>query len=231
MNFGTRNFSRIVNSGILNRMCIIIVIVISMAIAGCRSDDPAKALPAARAMFKEVYTEFNGQKKQYKQEYQEAKNALLTFKEAIKTAEDKDAEFAKVSAKWKRVEAEVKQLHEKFADLVSGADALYAELEYRANSITNDDQRMTRELHKINMSKENYTIRLKQSKNKLNLLDSVNTKVRNTMISLQISYTLDVLEEKLTETFQETDVMIESVMKELEELSRESELLLTKRFG
>jgi len=80
-------------------------------------------------------------------------------------------------------------------------------------------------------SRENYTIRLKQSRNGINKLDDVNTKVRDTITALEINYTIDVLEEKLTQTFQEIDTMIESVMKELEELSRESKLLLTKRFG
>ena len=231
MNFGAKNFSQIVKSVILNRMHTVIAMVISMAIIGCRADDPSEAITKARSMFREVFREFKDQRKQYTEEYKEAKDTLLTFKEAMKTAQDKDAEFAKVYAKWKRVEAQVTQVHEKFANLVSRADALYVELENRANAITKDDQRKTKELHKINVSKENYTIRLKQSRNKIDLLDDINTKVRNTMISLEINYTLNVVEEKLAETFQEIDAMIESVMKELDELSRESELLLTKRFG
>jgi uncharacterized protein (DUF3084 family) len=200
-----------------------------MAITGCRSDDPAKALPKARSMFNEVLTEFNAQREKVKQEFEEGKNTLLTFQEAIKTAQDKDVEFAKVYTKWKRIEEEVKHIHEKFSNLVSGADALYAELENRANSIT-DNQLKTKTLNSLNESKGNYTIRLKQSRNGINKLDEVNTKVRDTMTALEINYTLDVLEEKLTKTFQEIDTLIESVMKELEELSHESKLLLTKRF-
>ncbi len=230
MNFGTRNFSRIVNLVILNRIHTVIAIVIFIAIAGCRSDDPAKALPEARSMFNEVLTEFNAQREKVKQEFEEGKNTLLTFKEAIKAAQDKDVEFAKVYTKWKRIEAEVKQIHEKFANLVSGADTLYAELKNRANSIT-DNQLKTKTLNSLKESKENYLFRLKQSRNSINKFDDVNTKVRDTMTALEINYTLDVLEEKLAKTFQEIDTLIESVMKELEELSRESKLLLNKRFG
>jgi len=232
MNFESRDVIRIVNSVILNIMRTVLAIVIFMFVsAGCRSeDDPSKALPEARSMFNEVLIEFNTQREKVKQEFEEGKNALLTFKEAIKTAQDKDVEFAKVYTKWKRIKAEVKQIHEKFANLVSGADALYAELENRANSIT-DNQLKTKTLNSLKESKENYTIRLKQSRNGINKLDDVNTKVRDTITALEISYTLDVLEEKLTQTFQEIDMMIESVMKELEELSRESESLLTIRFG
>ncbi len=232
MNFESRDVIRIVNSVILNIMRTVLAIVIFMFVsAGCRSeDDPSKALPEARSMFNEVLIKFNTQREKVKQEFEEGKNALLTFKEAIKTAQDKDVEFAKVYTKWKRIEAEVKQIHEKFANLVSGADALYAELENRANSIT-DNQLKTKTLNSLKESKENYTIRLKQSRNGINKLDDVNTKVRDTITALEISYTLDVLEEKLSQTFQEIDMMIELVMKELEELSRESESLLTIRFG
>ncbi len=230
MNCGIRKFRRIVNLGILNKMRAVIAIVIFVGIPGCRSDDPAKALPEARLMFNEVLTEFNAQREKVKQEFEEGKNTLLTFQEAIKTAQDKDVEFAKVYTKWKRIEAEVKHIHEKFANLVSGADALYAELENRANTIT-DNQLKAKTLNSLNESKGNYTIRLKQSRNGINKLDEVITKVRDTMTALEINYTLDVLEEKLAKTFQEIDTLIESVMKELEELSQESKLLLTKRFG
>lgn len=231
MNCESRDVRRIVNSAMLSMMRTVFTVVIFMAVsAGCRSDeDPSKALPEARSMFKEVLSEFNAQKDKYYQEFGEGKNTLLTFQEAMKTAQDKDAEFAKVYTKWKIIKSEVKQIHEKFANLVSGADALYAEFENRANSIT-DEQLKTKMLHRIYESKENYTIQLKQGRNGIDKLDKANTKVWDTMTALEISYGLEMVEEKLTQTFQEIDMMIESVMKELKELSRESELLLTIRF-
>lgn len=230
MNVAARHVGRIVNSVTVSRIHIVIAIVFFAAITGCRSDDPSKDLSKARSMFNEVLTEFNAQKEKVKQEFEEGKNTLLTFQEAIKTAQDKDAEFAKVYTKWKRIEGEVKHIHEEFADLVSGADALYAELENKANTIT-DNQLKAKTLNSMNESKGNYTILLKQSRNGINKLDEVVTKVSDTMTALEINYTLDVLEEKLAKTFQEIDTLIESVMKELEELSQESKLLLTKQFG
>lgn len=232
MNCESRNISRIVKSAILNIIRTVLAIVIFMGVsAGCRSDDqPSEALAQARSMFREVLEDFKVQHENTKLELEEGKNTLLTFKETIKTAQDKDAEFAKVYAKWKRVESEVKKLHEKFASLVRGADDYYAEMDARADSIT-DNQLKTKTLNSLRESKDNYTIRLKQTRNKINVLDDVNTKVRDTMTALEINYSLDVLEEKLTETFQEIDTMIESVMKELRELLLESESLLSIRFG
>jgi len=233
MNFGAKNFSRIVNSVILNKIHTVIAIVILMAIIGCRSDDPVdpdKALPKAKSKFKKAIGEFRVQQKKVEEEYKEGKNTLLTFKEAMKTAQDKDAEFAKVYTKWKRIEAEVKQIHEKFAKLVSGADTLYAEYYNTANSIKNDQLR-TKTLYSVKVSKDDYTLKIKRRKKSINKLDDANTKVQDTMKALQVHYGLEELEEKVSQTFQEIDTMIESVMKELEELTRESELLLTKRFG
>jgi len=231
MNFESRDVSRILNSVILNIMRPVLAIVMFIALSGgCRSDeDASKGLAEARSKFKKVLTEFNAQREKVGLEFEEGKNTLVTFQEAMKTAQDKDAEFAKVYTKWKRVKEEVKEIHEKFANLVSGADGLYAEFGNRANSIT-DEQLKTKMLHRINESKDNYTIRLKQGRNGINKLDDANTKVWDTMTALEISYGLEVLEEKLTQTFQEIDMMIESVMKELKELSRESESLLTIRF-
>lgn len=232
MNCESRNMSKIVNSFILKIVYAVLPIVIFIAVlGGCRSEeDESRALAHARSIFKEVFEDFKVQNKKIKLELEEGTNALLTFKDAIKIAQDKDAEFEKVYTKWKRIEGEVKNLHEKFANLVKGADSFFTEMIDKANSIT-DGQLKTKQLHRINERKEKYTTRLKQSRNKINMLDDVNTKVRDTITALEINYSLDVLEEKLTETFQEIDTMIESIMKELEELSRESESLLTIRFG
>ncbi len=230
MNYGMnkfRMFSNLATTSIINTMFVIVILI---ATFGCRSDESDKALSKTRSMFNEVLTEFNAQKEQVRQEFTEGRKALLTFKEAIKTAKDKDVEFARVHSKWKRVETEVKKIHEKFAKLVRGADELYAEMTNKANSIT-DKQLREKTLKSLNESKENYTIRLKQSRNGIDKLDEVNTKVCDMMKALEINYTIDVLEEKLTKTFQEIDTMIESVMKELEELSKESKSLLNKRFG
>jgi len=208
--------------------CVITVIPI---LAGCRPKDDAELLPQARSLFQEVLSDFNAQKDKVTSQLEQGKNSLLTFQEAITIAEDKDAEFKKVYTKWRNVESEVQRLHEKFAGLVKGADSLYAELYGRANSITTSDALKTRTLQSLDESKQNYTIRLKQSRTMIDALDGLYTKVRDTMTALEINYTLDLLESRLTETFQEIDQMIQSVTIELDQLSRESELLLSKRFG
>jgi hypothetical protein len=217
--------------GCTPRVVFASVVALVAVLAGCRPKDDSELLPRARSIFQEVLTEFNAQRDKVTLELDQGKNALLTFQEAIKAAQDKDAEFGKVYSKWRTIESEVQRLHEKFAGLVKGADSLYAELYGRANSITTDDELKTRTLQSLDESKQNYTVRLKQSRTKIDALDGLHTKVRDTMTALEINYTLDMLESRLTETFQEIDQMIKSVTNELDQLSRESELLLSKRFG
>lgn len=226
----SRSTTRIAKPVILKSVCTILLLFLAVS-GGCGKDeDASKALAHARSIFREVFDDFKLQNEQVTLELEEGKNTLLTFQEAIRTAQDKDAEFSKVYTKWKKIEREVKNLHEEFANLVRGADSFFSEIAEKANSIT-DNQLKTEQLQRINERKENYTIRLKQSRSKIDMLDDVNTKVRDTITALEINYSLDVLEEKLTETFREIDTMIESIMKELEELSRESESLITARFG
>ena len=69
------------------------------------------------------------------------------------------------------------------------------------------------------------------TKIKINELDTINRKVQDTVTAIEISYSLDILEEELNKTFQEIDRMISSVMAELDKLSKESKALLSQRYG
>ncbi len=199
--------------------------------SGCSNVDNVPAdVKKARNEFKEIIEEFDDQKNEVAEEFQEGKQVLLTFKEAIKKAKDKDAEFAKVHNKWERIEDTVKKLHNKFKLLVQTADNFYAVLEEKANTIQDQDLR-AKTLTDLNASKQRYIERLKKTKIKINELDVINRKVRDTITALEISYSLDVLEKELNKTFEEIDKMISSVMEELDKLSKESKALLSQRYG
>jgi len=53
-------------------------------------------------------------------------------------------------------------------------------------------------------------------------------KVTDTMTALEIHFSLDVLEETLSKTFDEIDRMVTSIMADLDELTKESTALLKK---
>jgi chromosome segregation ATPase len=219
------------NSTIVYALCgVLVAVILATVVTGCRRKDDSQLLAQARSMFREVLVDFDTQRTRVTSELEEGKSTLLTFREAINSAQDKDAEFRKVHTKWRKVESEVQKLHAEFANLVRGADTLYAELYGRANSITTSDEMKTQSLRSLDESKEKYTDRLKQSKTKIDALDGLYTKVRDTMTALEIDYTLDILESRLTRTFEEIDTMIVSITEELDQLSHESESLLLKRF-
>lgn len=180
--------------------------------------------------FKEIINEFDNQKNEVADQFQEGKDVLLDFKEAIKRAKDKDAEFAKVHNKWEEIENTVRELHDKFKLLVETADQFYAVLEEKAHTI-HDSTLSEKTLNDLNRSKQRYIKRLKQTKVKINELDIVNRKVEDTITALEISYSLDVLEAELSKTFKEIDQMITSVMEALDKLSQESKALLSQRYG
>lgn len=191
-------------------------------------DTAAQVLVKARSDYEKALEKFEVQKDVYVQELGEGKNTLLTFQEAMKKAQGIDVEFEKVYTKWAEIELEVERIQEKFVGLTLGADALYTELETRANSITSEHLR-TITLKKIVESRKRYTLRLKQCKTGIDNLNDANQMVCNTMIALEVDYGLVVLEEVLDREFTELNKMIESVMAALEDLSQESKKLLEIR--
>lgn len=225
MNFKTCNWRGIVCSS----LSAFIAMTFFFNIMGCRSDDPDMALSRARSIFQAVITDFETQTNKVRAELEEGKNTFLTFGEAIKIAQDRDAEFAKVYSKWRRVESEVKKIHDKFENLVKGADDFMDTLEFRANSIT-DDKGRERSSSRLNESKDKYIIQLRRSKERINKLNEVTTAVRDTMTELEIHYTLEILDERILETFKEIDTMIAATMVQLNELLIESNSLLELRF-
>lgn len=191
-------------------------------------DSTSKVLTKARSEYEEALGKFDTQKEKYTKELVKGKDSLLTFREVLKTAQDEDEEFAKVSAQWEVISSEVKLIREKFTSLTSNAAALYTAFEDRANCITGEHLR-TIALDKIAKSKKLYVSRLEHVKLTIDKLDATNTTVSNVMIALEIDYGLGAMEAMLDKTFLEIDAMIEAVMIELEKLSQESNSLLAIR--
>ncbi len=188
----------------------------------------SKGLKGARTRYKEALDKFDTQKEVYSQKLEEGKDTLLTFREAMTAAQDKDAEFAKVYTKWKEIELEVIQVHDKFATLVTCASIFFEELENKANTMTAEHLKAII-VDKIAKSRERYAARIVQCTKGIDRLSVVNVTVNNSMIALEIGFALEVLEAELDRIFQEIDVMIASIIKELNMLSQESKELLEIR--
>ena len=188
------------------------------------------SLQYARTEFEEIIDEFDAQGNEVDDAYKEGKKVLITFNEAIRKAKDKDEQFAIVHNEWEAVGVEVKKLHEKFKQLVETADQFYVVVERKCNSIQGEELR-EKKLKEFEQNKQRYIHRLKSTKSKIDDLDTINIKVKDTITALEISYSLDVLEQEMNKTFEEIDKMISSVMQELDRLSKESKDLLNLRYG
>ncbi|MBC8465982.1 hypothetical protein H8D57_03055 [bacterium] len=213
-----------------NRITISSCVLLLLAcIAGCEIPQKySKSVLEARSAFAEILDDFETQTKRVHQEVDEGCQSLLDFKQLIKEARDKDKEFGKVYTKWEHVEQEVVRLKKKFEDLVKSADKLFADLRDRANSIV-DQTKKQKSLERIKDAEAKYIVRLKQAKNGMGKLDEVNTKVNDVMKELEVLYVIESIDEKIDVAFSEIDVLVKSVMTELNELLTESRSLLEKK--
>ncbi len=203
----------------------IISVVLLLILGNGHRGGPNSSMADVRTSFKEVIENYDEQRGKMKEVFDDGKTSLLNFKEAIRAAKDKYAEFGKVYDRWEYVDKEIAKLKLRYQDLVEGAEKFYSKLEARANSITDADLR-TSSLKSLNAHKDKYYIRLRETEDKIELLNGGVVKVSDTVKALEINYTLNVVDETIYQTFQEIDSMISEVMPELEKLTEESKELL-----
>lgn len=175
--------------------------------------------------FQDLLTGFSSATIELKIEVDQGRQALLTFKEAVKIATERNVEFKKVYNKWQDVESKNQFVIEKFKGLVKGAEDFYSAAESHANTI-HDATLKNDALKQIQTSKDNYIARLKTTQAKLNEVSALKLKVDDTMKYLEIVQSIKVIEEKIKEAFDQIDSLIASLMKELETLKIESQNLL-----
>jgi len=203
-----------------------IMILLMIIVGNGNRAGSTNSMADVRTSFKKVIDNYDSQRSNMEQIFEEGKNSLMTFKDAIRIARDKYAEFGKVYDRWEYVEQEIKKLRAKYDELVKGAEEFYSELETTANSITDPDLRSA-SLRRLQKHRNRYYQRLRETESKLDVLNVGVVKVTDTVKALEINYTLNVVDETIYQTFQEIDTMITEVMPELEKLTAESKELLT----
>jgi len=202
-----------------------ILILLMIIIGDGKHAGTTSSMADVKTSFKEVIDNYDWQRGKMEEVFEEGKNSLLNFKEAIRFARDKYAEFGKVYDRWEYVQREIDKLKLKYEELVKGAEEFYSEIEASANSINDPDLRSS-SLGRLKKHKTKYYIRLRETEKKIELLAGGVVKVNDTVKALEINYTLNVVDETIYQTFQEIDNMITEVMPELEKLTKESKELL-----
>lgn len=183
--------------------------------------EPKSTLAEIKQAFQTSILELETEQKKVKTDFKEGRSSLLSFQSALKSAQDKDKEFAKVYNRWSIIQGRITSLYDKFLSLVDGADRVYTELDNRANKIMNIDLR-ERIKTELQASIERYASRLKLSKSGIDRLRDKATKVTDVMSALEVRFTLKVVEDELGTIFKEIDETVEAVMAQLEVLIEES---------
>lgn len=191
-------------------------------VAGCDPNpNPKGALAEVKRAFQESVVQLETEQKNVKTEFKEGRTTLLAFQSALKSAMDKDDEFAKVYSRWREIQGRISVLYDKFLGLVDGADRVYTELDNRANRITDSELR-GRIKAELQASIERYAARLKISKSGIDRLRAQATKVTDVMSALEVRFTLKVVEDELGSIFKDIDETVDDVMAQLEALIEES---------
>lgn len=204
------------------RLSLGIVVIALTALNGCTANpDPKSTLTEVKQAFQDSILALEAEQKNVKTNFKEGRASLLSFQSALKSAQDKDKEFAKVYNKWREIQGRISALYDKFLGLVDGADRVYSELDTRADRIMDPDLR-ARIKTELQSSIERYAGRLKLSKAGIDKLRSKATKVTDVMSALEVRFTLKVVEDELGTIFKDIDETVETVMAQLEVLIQES---------
>jgi chromosome segregation ATPase len=178
-------------------------------------------LAGVKRAFQDSILELEAEQRTVKTEFGEGRSTLMAFQTALKSAIDKDNEFAKVYNRWREIQGRISVLYDKFLGLVDGADRVYTELANRANRITDPELRTVIQAE-LRASIERYAARLKVSKTGIDRLRAQATKVTDVMSALEVRFTLKVVEDELGGIFKDIDETVEAVMAQLEALIEES---------
>jgi len=79
---------------------------------------------------------------------------------------------------------------------------------------------------RIRAKKKKYVDQLKQSRTGIESLSKTNIKVKDLITFLEINFSLKSLDKELTDRFSIIDDTVKSVMKDLDDLNKQSQVLL-----
>lgn len=184
-----------------------------------------QALSREKNEFQDLVTSFSSETIHLKLVINDGRESLVSFKEAVKIAAAKNVEFRKVYDKWTAVDIKNQSVIEMFKRLITGAEDFYKAAEAHANTI-HDPALRSEALNQIKASKDAYLIRLKSTKEKLEEVSKLKTKVDDTMKYLEVVQAMKVIEERINIAFEEIDKLLPSLMSELEALNVDSQQFL-----
>ena len=184
-----------------------------------------KTLSDYKEILKDENLNLGEKNNEVSEEYHAGIKTLITFTSILKKSKNENEAFGAVHDSWEDIENAVKGLNSDFKNLVKSADDLFRFAEEKANSIS-DSELKNMSLRKINRSKNAYTENLIKTRKNLAKLDVLNTRVKDKITALEISYTLDTLDDVLSTAFSGLENNVSEIISEIKSLEKETNTLL-----
>ena len=178
-------------------------------------------LPSTRETFAGALKQFENSKDNF---VNEMTDSTELFNKCLQNAEAENPDFARLRNSFYVVAEKVNILKKDFRRVVTDADVLYAAFSIHAKRIKNKAKREKIE-QRISSKKAEYIQNLKESRNALDLLGPILDEVQDNIYYLEISYSLDAVEEMIKEMDIKTKE-IDPIIKELNKLLQSSKELL-----
>jgi len=186
-------------------------------------------LPKLKKKFRSQINQFEKQKENTDDKVETAVEKLTSFQQAIKDAENADAEFKKVYNQWHKVNKEVEDLNKEYQRLKDDADNLFNAMEKQTNSLT--DATTKSELNNaIGKTRGSYNNTLQNTEKAVNSLNSLHGEALEIIKALEVAVAVGEIA-NINTGLKNIESRVDAIMEELNITIVESKDLYEKRIG
>ena len=186
-------------------------------------------LPKLKKKFQSQINQFEKQKENTDDKVEVAVEKLTTFQQAIKDAENADAEFKKVYRQWHKVNKEVEDLNKEYERLKGDADNLFNAMENQTNSLS--DATTRNELgNAIAKTRGSYNKTLSNTEKAVNSLNSLHGEALEIIKALEVAVAVGEIT-NINDGLKNIESRVDAIMDELNISIAQSKELYEKRIG
>lgn len=186
-------------------------------------------LPKLKKKFQSQINQFEKQKENTDDKVEVAVEKLTTFQQAIKDAENTDAEFKKVYNQWHRVNREVDDLNKEYERLKGDADNLFNAMEKQTEGLSDATTRS--ELNSaIAKTRGSYNKTLSNTEKAVNSLNNLHVEALEIIKALEVAVAVGEIT-NINDGLKNIESRVDAIMDELNISIAQSKELYEKRIG
>jgi len=207
----------------INLSILSIIVLVSSCYRG------PEDLPKLKKKFRSQINQFEKQKENTDDKVEVAVEKLTTFQQAIKDAENTDAQFKKVYNQWHRVNKEVDDLNKEYERLKGDADNLFNAMETQTNSLA--DAATRNELGgAIAKTRGSYNTTLQNTEKAVSSLNSLHGEALEIIKALEVAVAVGEIA-NINTGLKNIESRVDAIMDELNVTIAQSKDLYEKRIG